>query len=63
MVYALRIGGLGDLFAEVSEIFRAACGVCDEVEGFGAEAGDYGIVDYAACGRVEEAGEGGVVGF
>ena len=43
---------------EVSKVFVPASGICDEVEFFPANACDDRIVNYAACARMEEAGEG-----
>ena len=40
------------LLFEVGEVFLAAGGVGDNVEGFRAQSCDDGIVDYATCGGV-----------
>lgn len=52
-----------NLFTQVGEVFGTAGGIGDKVEGFGTETRDDGVVDYAACARMEEAGQSGVVGL
>ncbi len=42
---------------DVRRVFFATGGVGHEVEQFGAETGDDGVVYDSSCGRVEETGE------